>query len=81
MGWFKFKFKLSFLSCVTGAILVIQPTFIFKKVGENNYHGDYYYIGAIIALSTALLIGITNITINYCREVNSGTIHVFTEQF
>ena len=46
--------------------------FTLRKEHEGNkdYHNDYYYIGAIIALSTALFLGVTNITINYCHKVN-----------
>ena len=58
---------------ITGAILVIQPTFIFDHFLNlsPNHHDYYYYIGAVIALSAALFDGFVNIAINYCEEVES----------
>ena len=46
--------------------------FTLRKEQEENkdYHNGNYYIGAIIALLTALFLGVTNITINYCHRVN-----------
>ena len=61
------------LLLITGAILVIQPTFIFHHLPNItlNYHDYYYYLGAIIALSSAVFDGFVNITISYCQEVQS----------
>jgi drug/metabolite transporter (DMT)-like permease len=56
---------------ITGAILVIQPTFIFNHFPNltPNHHDYYYYIGAVVALSAALFDGFVNIAINYCKQV------------
>jgi drug/metabolite transporter (DMT)-like permease len=58
---------------ITGAILVIQPTFIFDHFPNLtlDHHDYYYYIGAVVALSAALFDGFVNIAINYCQEVQS----------
>ena len=61
----------------------VQTTFLIKKkilflvilVYEDretiNYHQSYYHIGAIIALSSTVCNGFLNITINYCKQVES----------
>ena len=61
------------LLLITGAILVIQPTFIFDHFPNPglNHHDYYYYIGAVIALSSAFFDGFVNIAISYCQEVQS----------
>jgi len=61
------------LLLITGAILVIQPTFIFDHLPNltPNYHDYYYYIGAAVALSSAIFDGFVNITISYCQEVQT----------
>jgi len=47
---------LNALLLITGAMLVIQPTFIFDHFPNPtlNNHDYNYYIGAVIALSAAL---------------------------
>ena len=61
------------LLLIAGAILVIQPTFIFDNLQNltPSYHNYYYYLGAVIALSSAVFDGFVNITISYCQEVQS----------
>ena len=48
---------------------------LFREVHKDrntiNYHNKWYYIGAIIALSSAMCDGFLNITINYCQQVES----------
>ena len=52
---------------------MVQPKFIFDYLNlneepiETNYRNGYYYIGAIIALLSALCSGFLNIAINYCQ--------------
>ena len=41
---------------------------------STDYHDKWYYIGAIIALSSAMCDGFLNITINYCNEVPSNVL-------
>ena len=54
---------------------MVQPKFIFDYLNlneepiETTFRNGYYYIGAIIALLSALCSGFLNITINYCQNV------------
>ena len=55
------------LMLMVGAILVVQPPFIFGSESRS----ELYYIGAILGVSTAALDGMVNISINFCSEVHS----------
>lgn len=51
-----------------GTLLVIQPEFLFTSP-EN--HDEVYYIGASIALASAVADGFLNVSISCCEEINS----------
>ena len=57
------------LGLMVGAILVIQPPFIFDTSSQSK--SKLYYIGAILGVSTAALDGLVNISISFCSEVHS----------
>ena len=44
---------------------------VYEDRETINYHQSYYHIGAIIALSSTVCNGFLNITINYCKQVES----------
>ena len=47
-------------------------TAFFAQVYRPDYYDqEMYYIGAAIAGSSAIISGLLNIAVNYCREVNS----------
>ena len=63
---------------------MVQPSFVFNTMGlkghwhkqkvlqKPDYHNDdYYYIGAVIALSCAVCRGFLNISINHCHNIKS----------
>ncbi len=63
-------FRIAFaILLMVGTILVVQPPLIFDTTDhETNY--KLYYVGAILGISTAVIDGIVNISINFCIEVH-----------
>ena len=58
------------LMLMVGAILVIQPPFVFDYTNSQS-KSKLYYIGAILGVSTAALDGLVNISISFCAEIHS----------